>query len=55
MAKLFEEAKNRLFGNIFVCKKCKRKLRAPLAKVRSQKVKCRGCQGKAFRPIKSKK
>ncbi|MBS3112282.1 hypothetical protein J4459_03385 [Candidatus Woesearchaeota archaeon] len=55
MAKLFEEAKQRLFGNVYVCKKCKKKTKAQLSKIRLQKIKCKGCQGKSFRPIKSKK
>ncbi|MBL7051207.1 50S ribosomal protein L40e [Candidatus Woesearchaeota archaeon] len=53
MAKL-PEAEARLFKNIFVCKKCKTKIRADPSKIRAEKIKCRGCNGKAFRPIKKK-
>ena len=54
MAK-FEATINRLFKRIFVCKKCKTKIRTDIIRVLSGKVKCRGCQGKAFRPIRAKK
>lgn len=48
------EAEARLFHNIFVCKKCKTKIRAPTLKVLAGKVKCRKCGSKALRPIKKK-
>lgn len=51
MAK-FEEATNRLYKNVFVCKKCKSKIRTNISKVLQKKVKCRKCNSKAFRPIK---
>ena len=54
MAK-FEATMNRLFKRVFVCKKCKAKIRTDIVRVLGAKVKCRNCQGKAFRPIKSKK
>ncbi|HHE36562.1 MAG TPA: 50S ribosomal protein L40e [Candidatus Woesearchaeota archaeon] len=53
MAK-FPEAEARLFRNVFVCRKCKTKIRAPMLKVLAGKVKCRKCNSKAFRPIKKK-
>ena len=53
MAK-FEEANARLFQNIFVCKRCKSKIRAPTLKVLAGKVSCRKCSGKALR-VKRKK
>ena len=53
MAK-FEEAHARLFNNIFICKKCKSKIRAPTLKVLAGKVSCRKCSSKALR-IKRKK
>jgi ribosomal protein L40E len=49
------EASHRLFNNVFVCKKCKSKIRADPTKVRAGLVKCRKCAGKALRPKKTKK
>lgn len=48
----FPEAVNRLFNNVYVCRKCKTKRKAALGKIRLNKVKCRRCGSKAFRPIK---
>jgi ribosomal protein L40E len=53
MAK-FEEAEKRMFRNIFICRKCKSKLRAQPMKVRLGKVSCRKCGCKALRPVKKK-
>ena len=53
MAK-FEEAEERLFRNVFVCKKCKTKVRAPAMLIAQNKVKCRKCNSKALRAIKKK-
>ncbi len=53
MAK-FPEADTRLFKNIFVCKKCKTKIRAPNLKVLAGKVSCRRCNSKALRPKRKK-
>jgi len=50
-----EEAQHRLFGNVFVCKKCKTKIRTDSNRVRNNMVKCRKCQGKALRAIRLKK
>lgn len=54
MAK-FPEAAARLHKNIFVCRKCKSKIRANIQKIMLKKISCRKCQGKAFRPIKKGK
>ena len=51
----FEATMGRLFRRVFVCKRCKTKIRTDIMRVLSGKVKCRKCQGKAFRPINSKK
>lgn len=48
--KAFPEAMQRLFFRVYVCKVCKRKIRADPAKVREGKVKCRHCGSKALRP-----
>ncbi len=50
----FPEANKRLFGNVFVCRKCKSKRRADSAKVRSGKVNCRKCSSNALRPVRKK-
>ncbi|MCW8965508.1 MAG: 50S ribosomal protein L40e [Candidatus Pacearchaeota archaeon] len=53
MAKI-PEAQNRLFKNVFVCKKCQSKRKAKTLQVLTEKVKCRKCGKKAFRPLKKK-
>ncbi|MFC1722531.1 50S ribosomal protein L40e [Nanoarchaeota archaeon] len=53
MAK-FEEANARKFENIFVCKKCKSKVRAPSLKVIAGSISCRKCNSKALRPKRKK-
>lgn len=53
MAK-FPEADARRFQNIFVCRVCKSKLRAPILKVLAGKVSCRKCAAKVLRPKRKK-
>ena len=50
----YAEAEARLFKNIFVCKRCKAKIRAPNMKVLAGKVKCRRCKASALRPRRKK-
>jgi len=50
----FPEAQERLYKNVFVCRKCKSKLRTDPAKVRKGKVSCRKCTSKALRPVRRK-
>ncbi len=50
----FKEAQSRLYKNIFVCKICKSKVRAPNMKVIQGKVKCRKCKKKSLRPVRKK-
>jgi ribosomal protein L40E len=50
----FPEAEARIFRSIFVCKKCKTKIRAQSMKVRQGRVKCRRCNSKALRPVRKK-
>lgn len=52
MAKQFKEAQRRLFHNIYVCKVCKRKIRADPRDVQLGKVKCRKCGSRELRPKK---
>jgi len=53
MAKI-PEASNRLFKNVFVCKKCQSKIRAKPLKILEKKVKCRKCGRKSLRPLRKK-
>ena len=53
MAKI-PEADARLFRNIFICKKCKSKIRASSMKVTQGKIRCRKCNSRALRPIRKK-
>jgi ribosomal protein L40E len=53
MAKIIE-ASNRLFKNVFVCKKCQTKIRAGPQKILMGKVRCRKCGKSAFRPLRKK-
>jgi len=50
----FPEAEARKFHNIFVCKRCKSKVKAPNLKVLAGKVSCRKCGSKELRPVKKK-
>lgn len=45
-----QEAENRLWKRIWICKKCKSKIRADGAKIRAGKVLCRKCGYNQFRP-----
>jgi len=53
MAKI-PEAMARLQKNIFVCKKCKHKLRAPPLRVIEGSIKCRNCKSSKLRPLRKK-
>ena len=53
MAKI-PEAEARLFRNIFVCRKCKSKIRATSMKVTQGKIRCRKCGSKVLRPVRKK-
>lgn len=55
MATKLVASQTRLFKNIFVCKDCGQKMRTEAVRVIAKKVKCRKCNGKIFRPIRSKK
>lgn len=45
-------AQNRLFKNVFLCKKCGAKIRVEPKKILESKVQCRRCKSKKFRAIK---
>ncbi len=50
----FDEAQQRLFKNIFVCKRCKSKIRISSLKVSQGKARCRKCDYRALRPKRKK-
>ena len=50
----FPEAEARIFKNVFVCKVCKSKIKAPVLKVLSGRVKCRKCGASKLRPVRKK-
>ena len=50
----FPEAEARKLKNVFVCKNCKAKTRAPNMKITAGKISCRGCGQKVFRPVRKK-
>ncbi|MBS3117120.1 hypothetical protein J4421_06005 [Candidatus Woesearchaeota archaeon] len=50
----FEQAAVRLMRNVFVCRNCKTKIRAPSLKVSQGKVKCRNCDSIKLRPKRKK-
>ena len=54
MATRIPEAHHRMFGNVFVCKNCKAKIKADPRKITENKIKCRNCGGKDFRKISKK-
>lgn len=53
MAKI-PEAEARLHKNVYVCKDCKRKIKAQPLKVLAGKIKCRHCNSNALRPLRKK-
>ena len=53
--KTFPEAMQRIYHRVFVCRKCKSKIRADYIKVREGKVKCRKCGSKDLRPKRKEK
>lgn len=54
MAK-FEEASKRLFGRIYVCRKCKQKKKFESVQITSKRAVCTNCGCRSFRPIKKQK
>jgi len=48
----FPEATKRLFENVFVCKKCKSKIRSSYQKILSKSIVCKKCKCRTFRAIK---
>lgn len=54
MATKIPVAQQRMFTNVFVCKKCCHKIRTDPVRILNGKVKCRKCGSRAFRQIKKK-
>ncbi|RJQ17073.1 50S ribosomal protein L40e [Candidatus Woesearchaeota archaeon] len=50
----FPEAAARLTKNIFICRRCKSKIRTTNMKVLAGKVRCRKCTAKVLRPMRKK-
>lgn len=51
----FPEAKARRFKNVFVCRRCKTRMKSTPQKVNAKLLVCRGCSGRAFRPVRKGK
>ncbi len=47
---VFKEAVARLFKNVYICRSCKKKIRADPEKIRLKKVVCPRCGSRDFRP-----
>ena len=50
----FPEAEARLMHSVFVCKRCKKKTRAPNLKILAGRISCKKCGSSAFRPVRKK-
>lgn len=50
----FAEGQKRMYKDIFVCRTCKSKLRAPSSKILAGRVHCRKCKGKQLRAVRKK-
>ncbi len=50
----FPEAEARLYKNVFVCRDCSSKLRAPNLKILAKKITCKKCGSHVFRPVRKK-
>ena len=50
----FPEAEARLFHNVFVCRKCKTRIKTTSIKVKAETVKCKKCNYKSLRPVRKK-
>ena len=50
----FPEAEVRKFRNVFICRKCKAKRKAPNIKISQGKISCRTCGSKVFKAVRKK-
>jgi len=54
MATKIAIAQKRLFGDVFICKKCNKKVRSQAVRIIAKKIKCPKCNSKSFRPVRKK-
>ncbi len=54
MATKIPAAQKRMFGDVYVCKKCSKKIRSQATRVVAGKVKCPRCGSRAFRQVRKK-
>jgi len=54
MATKIPAAQKRMFGDVFVCKRCNKKIRSQATRIIARKIKCPKCDGKVFRPVRKK-
>ncbi|MBI4154670.1 hypothetical protein HY498_01125 [Candidatus Woesearchaeota archaeon] len=50
----FAETAKRLFGNTFVCRNCKTKIRGIPTKIMKGEIPCKRCSKRRFRPVRKK-
>ncbi len=50
----FPEAEVRRFRNVFICRKCKTKIKSPNMKIIQGKVSCRRCKSRMFKAVRKK-
>ena len=48
----FPEATQRLFKNVFICRRCKTKVRSLPQKIIKKELSCKRCGCKVFRPLR---
>jgi len=54
MAAKIPVAQKRMFQDVFVCKKCSKKIRSQAVRVTAGKVSCPRCKSRSLRPVKKK-
>jgi DNA-directed RNA polymerase subunit RPC12/RpoP len=54
MATKMPVAQKRMFENVFICKKCSKKIRSQPTRIIAGKVKCPRCDSRTFRTVKKK-
>jgi len=54
MATKIAVAQKRMFGNVFICKNCSKKIRSQSIKIIGGKVKCPRCDNRSFRTVRKK-
>jgi len=54
MATKIAIAQERMFHNVFICKRCSKKIRSDPVRIIAGKVKCPKCDSRSFRPIRKR-